>query len=147
MSTEQPKYYRFSFGGVKLDPYRIMQVYGIAHPAHQHALKKLLRAGNSVKPLIQDIDEVILSLNRWKEMLNEEAKTETKLGNIINEIVAGAESDDLTASLSEDERKIYNHMLKELQRPDLTIPEGERLRKEIDRLVQPNRRRRRRVRP
>lgn len=50
-----------------------MQVYGIAHPAHQHAVKKLLRCGNSVKPLLQDIDEVILSLNRWKEMIHEEA--------------------------------------------------------------------------
>jgi hypothetical protein len=72
-TTEQPKHYRFSFNGIKLDPYRIMQVYGITHPAHQHAVKKLLRCGNSVKPLLQDIDEVILSLNRWKEMINEEA--------------------------------------------------------------------------
>jgi hypothetical protein len=74
-TTEQPKYYRFSFRGVKLDPYRIMQVYGITHPAQQHAIKKLLRAGGSVKTLAQDIDEVILSLNRWKEMLDEEKVT------------------------------------------------------------------------
>ena len=66
-------HYRFSFAGVKLDPYRIIQTYGISHPAHQHAIKKLLRAGASVKPLVQDIDEVILSLQRWKEMLVEEA--------------------------------------------------------------------------
>src|SRR5689334_22843142 len=77
-TTEQPKYYRFSFNGVKLDPYRILQVYGITHPAQQHAIKKLLRAGGSVKSLVQDIDEVILSLNRWKEMLHEEVKTEVK---------------------------------------------------------------------
>lgn len=75
-TTEQPKYYRFSFNGVKLDPYRILQVYGITHPAQQHAIKKLLRAGESVKLLVQDIDEVILSLNRWKEMLGEEIKSE-----------------------------------------------------------------------
>jgi hypothetical protein len=131
MSTEQPKYYRFSFGGVKLDPYRIMQVYGITNPAQQHALKKLLRAGNSVKPLIQDIDEVILSLNRWKEMLNEEVQNETK---------------EVAPSLTEAERKTHDHLVKQLQRTDLTIPEAERLRKEIDKLVQPNRRRRSGVR-
>ena len=65
-------HYRFQFNGVKLDPYRILEVYGIHHPAHQHAIKKLLRAGKSIKDLEQDIDEVILTLNRWKEMLNEE---------------------------------------------------------------------------
>lgn len=66
------KHYRFSFKGVKLDPYRIFEVYRIAHPAQQHAIKKLLRAGNSVKSLEQDIDEVIVTLNRWKEMMQEE---------------------------------------------------------------------------
>jgi hypothetical protein len=140
-TTEQPKHYRFAFRGVKLDPYRIMQVYGIAHPAHQHAIKKLLRAGNSVKTLTQDIDEVILSLNRWKEMLNEEQVTgqqEAYAEQIINET--------MLASLSKDERGIYERMLKELQRTDLTIPEGKRLRKEIDKLVQSERRGRRRVR-
>ena len=68
-------HYRFQFNGVKLDPYRILEVYGIHHPAHQHAIKKLLRAGKSIKDLEQDIDEVILTLNRWKEMLNEERET------------------------------------------------------------------------
>lgn len=133
MPTEQPKYYRFSFRGVKLDPYRIMQVYGITNPAHQHALKKLLRAGNSVKTLTQDIDEVILALNRWKEMLNEEEVTgqqEAYAHKIIRESKRkpGAESKEMIVSLAKD----YKRMLKELQRTDLTISEGERLRKEID---------------
>jgi hypothetical protein len=104
-------------------------------------IKKLLRAGNSVKTLTQDIDEVILSLNRWKEMLNEEQVTgqqEAYAEQIINET--------MLASLSKDERGIYERMLKELQRTDLTIPEGKRLRKEIDKLVQSERRGRRRVR-
>lgn len=75
LTTSNPdlgKHYRFSFKGVKLDPYRIFAVYRIAHPAQQHAIKKLLRAGNSVKSLEQDIDEVIVTLNRWKEMMKEE---------------------------------------------------------------------------
>lgn len=65
-------HYRFSYQGVKLDPYRIFVTYGITHPAQQHAIKKLLRAGASVKPLERDIDEVIVTLNRWKEMLAED---------------------------------------------------------------------------
>jgi hypothetical protein len=135
--TEQPKYYRFSFRGVKLDPYRIMQVYEIKHPAHQHALKKLLRAGKSVKSLTKDIDEVILALNRWKEMLNEEAAKEDRCGKIIDEIISGAEDKEIMASLTKAERKIYKQMLKELQRTDLTIPEGQCLRKQIDKIMRP----------
>ena len=64
-------HYKYSYKGLKLDPYRIMAVYNITNPAQQHAIKKLLRAGLSVKSLEQDIDEVIVTLNRWKEMLHE----------------------------------------------------------------------------
>ncbi len=60
--------YKQEYKGVKLDPYRIIEVYGITHPAHQHAIKKLLRAGRSIKSLDQDRDEVIATLTRWKEM-------------------------------------------------------------------------------
>lgn len=72
------KHYDYSLNGIKLDPYRILAVYGITHPSHQHAVKKLLRAGKSVKTLEQDIDETILSLQRWKEMIAEDdPQTET----------------------------------------------------------------------
>lgn len=73
-SADLGKHYRFSYKGVKLDPYRIFTVYEINHPAQQHAIKKLLRAGKSVKQLEQDIDEVIVTLNRWKEMMQEDAQ-------------------------------------------------------------------------
>jgi hypothetical protein len=66
-------HYRYSFKGVKIDPYRIFRVYGITDPAQQHAIKKLLRAGKSIKTIDQDIDEVVLTLQRWREM-NEEDK-------------------------------------------------------------------------
>jgi hypothetical protein len=65
-------HYDFSYKGIKVDPYRILALYNITHPAQQHAIKKLLRAGTSVKGLERDIDEVIITLNRWKEMLREE---------------------------------------------------------------------------
>lgn len=68
------KHYRFSFNGIKLDPYRIFRVYQITEPEQQHAIKKLLRAGNSHKPLLQDIDETIATLQRWKEIIAEDQK-------------------------------------------------------------------------
>lgn len=60
--------YNVTIGGVKADPYRILEAYQIMHPAHQHALKKLLRAGRSHKTLDEDIAETIQSLVRWQEM-------------------------------------------------------------------------------
>ena len=65
-------HYAFDFKGVRIDPYRILEVYGISHPAQQHAIKKLLRAGRSVKTLEADIDEVIATLERWKGMIGED---------------------------------------------------------------------------
>lgn len=63
--------YDCTYKGIKLDPYRILEVYGITHPAQQHAIKKLLRAGKSVKNLKTDIEEIIATLNRWLCMLEE----------------------------------------------------------------------------
>lgn len=69
------EYYEFDYKGVRIDPYRILLQYRITHPAHQHALKKLLRAGRSIKSQVQDIDEVIASLQRWKQMIVEDQPT------------------------------------------------------------------------
>ncbi len=67
-----PKHYDFNFNGIKIDPYRILLTYNITRPAQQHAIKKLLRAGQSHKDYRQDINEVIAALNRELEMLDEE---------------------------------------------------------------------------
>ena len=67
------EYYKYSYKGIKLDPYRILDIYKITCPAQQHAIKKLLRAGNSVKELKQDITEVIDTLKRKLEMLEEDS--------------------------------------------------------------------------
>jgi DNA-binding MarR family transcriptional regulator len=72
ISYAESKHYDFMFQGVKLDPYRIFDIYKVTHPALQHAAKKILRAGRSIKSLDQDIDEAIASLQRFKEMRNEE---------------------------------------------------------------------------
>ena len=71
-SQQIGKHYKYSYRGIKLDPYRIFTIYSITHPAQQHAIKKLLRAGKSVKDLEQDIKEVIDTLHRWLEMEEED---------------------------------------------------------------------------
>lgn len=65
-------HYRYEYKGIKLDPYRILDVYGITSAPHQHAIKKLLRAGDSMKSKEEDIKEVIDTLNRWLDMLSED---------------------------------------------------------------------------
>lgn len=67
-------HYDYQFNGVKLDPYRILKVYGITDPAIQHAIKKLLRMGRSIKSDQEDVEEAIQSLERWKVMKAEEGE-------------------------------------------------------------------------
>ena len=67
------KHYKHEHKGIKLDPYRIFLIYGITNPAQQHAIKKLLRAGESIKPLNQDIKETIQTLKRWLEIIEEDS--------------------------------------------------------------------------
>jgi hypothetical protein len=71
MNTDN-EHYGVTFQDARLDPYRILQLYGITHPAQQHAIKKLLRAGRSVKTVEQDVREVIQALERWLEMMKED---------------------------------------------------------------------------
>lgn len=66
-------HYNISYKGLRLDPYRISVLYGIEHPAHQHALKKLLRAGRGPhKDLRNEIHEIQETLNRWLNMIDED---------------------------------------------------------------------------
>lgn len=81
MTDTEPKpldaHYSVYYRGHRIDPYRIGVIYGIQCHEQFHALKKLLRAGRSVKPLEQDIEEVILTLQCWQRRLKEDAETET----------------------------------------------------------------------
>lgn len=78
VSKQPDAHYKQTFKGIKLDPYRVLDVYGITHPAQQHAIKKLLRAGKSVKTQRQDVEEVILSLQRWLQMMAEDEQRQTE---------------------------------------------------------------------
>ena len=68
-----PKRYQWQWKGATFDFYRLCEILGITHHAQAHALKKVIRAGRSIKPLTQDIDEAINALERWREMLAEDA--------------------------------------------------------------------------
>jgi hypothetical protein len=76
MTLDNYEHYNYKYKHIKIDPYRIMFEYKITHPAHQHAVKKLLRCGKSIKEQKQDIKEVIDSLTRWLEMIEEDESPE-----------------------------------------------------------------------
>ena len=67
-----PSRYRWTFKGVTFDFYRLCEVIGVKRGPAQHALKKIIRAGLSIKPVEQEIDEAIDALLRWKEMIQED---------------------------------------------------------------------------
>ena len=74
---QTPQRYRWSWKEVTFDFYRLCEILGIAHHAQAHALKKIIRAGQSIKSIEQDIDETIAALLRWKEMLAEDRNAST----------------------------------------------------------------------
>lgn len=74
-NKDHGKHYNYEYKGHRIDPYRILRIYGITEPEHQHALKKLLRCGTSVKDKLQDINEVILTLECWKKNIGAEGVT------------------------------------------------------------------------
>lgn len=66
--------YNVPFAGAKLDPYRVIELFRISHPAIQQAIKKLLRCGGKHKTTAQDVEDAITSLQRWQEMEEENRK-------------------------------------------------------------------------
>lgn len=67
-------HYRYSYKGVKLDPVRISLIYEINHPSQAGALKKILCAGKrGKKTLVEDIEDIITSCERWLETIAEDA--------------------------------------------------------------------------
>lgn len=73
-SKAHSHYYRI-IGGLKVDFYRLCEVFGVVHPAQTHALKKVMFAGRRPdEAKLKDINEAIDSLERWKEMIHEDSK-------------------------------------------------------------------------
>lgn len=58
-----------------VDVYRVLQLFDVAHPAVQHAAKKVLCAGQrGAKDWAKDIQEAIDSLQRALDMQNEDGE-------------------------------------------------------------------------
>ena len=59
-----------------VDVYRVLDLFGVADPCLQHAIKKLLVAGGrgAGKDIRQDVKEAIDSLQRWQEMRAEDER-------------------------------------------------------------------------
>lgn len=76
MSEDKGKHYRYSFRGVKLDPYRIGKVYSLGGGPREHILKKCLRGTDKGHTERQVIDEIQACLDRWKEMVLEDEQEE-----------------------------------------------------------------------
>ena len=58
-----------------LDIYRVISIFGVTDPCFQHALKKLLCTGDrGYKDTEQDVQDVIDTLERWKQMRKEDAE-------------------------------------------------------------------------
>lgn len=65
-----------------VDVYRVLELFGVADPCLQHAVKKILVAGARgdkavVSTLERDIQEAIDTLKRWQEM---RAENNARLG-------------------------------------------------------------------
>jgi hypothetical protein len=66
-------YFRDISGLVKIDIYRFLKLFGVTDPTYQHAVKKIVCAGQrGAKDARKDIGEAIVSLNRALEMLDED---------------------------------------------------------------------------
>lgn len=78
----ETNHYTKTYKGIKLDVYRIIQIFEVNDPALQHALKKILRCGRSHKSAEQDAREVIESMERYIEMLKEDSLEREVIENI-----------------------------------------------------------------
>jgi hypothetical protein len=64
-----------------IDVYRVLQLFDVRDPCIQHAIKKLMVAGDrGYKDISKDIQEAIISLERWQEMRDEEAVVDETQG-------------------------------------------------------------------
>ncbi len=64
---------------VSIDVYRVIELFGVQHAALQHALKKVMAAGQrGAKNEAQDVQEAIDSLTRWQAMRKEDGAQEAR---------------------------------------------------------------------
>lgn len=67
-------HYRYTYKGIKLDPYRICQIVGMNGGPREHMTKKLLRGTDKDHTEMELVEELQCCLDRWREMLVEDAE-------------------------------------------------------------------------
>lgn len=73
MDKELYAHYYKKVPNLYIDVYRVLDAFEVSDPCVQHAIKKLLAAGKrGSKDAVKDINEAIVSLERWKDMRFEE---------------------------------------------------------------------------
>ena len=78
MSRKFPHYFKAVGHLAYVDVYRVLDLFGVADPCLQHAIKKLLCAGGrGTKDAAKDVAEAIASLQRWQGMRAEDAQRGT----------------------------------------------------------------------
>lgn len=71
--NEYPHYFRCVAHLQKIDVYRVISLFDVTDPCLQHALKKIMAAGQrGAKDARKDISEAIDSLSRKLEMMDED---------------------------------------------------------------------------
>lgn len=74
VAEKNPHYYKKTPVKV-VDVYRVLKMFNVTDPCLQHAIKKLLVAGNrgAGKDIDRDVQEAAQSLERYFEMKNEDS--------------------------------------------------------------------------
>lgn len=65
------KYRGVFFSGIKLDVYRILDLFKVTDPAMQHIIKKAIRFGDGHKSVMQDLQDIKDTIDRRIEMEEE----------------------------------------------------------------------------
>ena len=76
MSEQNHSHYFKDVSNLKfIDVYRVLLLFAVTDPCLQHAVKKLLCAGNrGVKDELKDVQEAISSLTRYLEIKTEDSE-------------------------------------------------------------------------
>ena len=85
LAEKFPQYHKDVSHLKSVDVYRIIRLWGIWDPELQHALKKILAAGQrGAKSTSQDVQEAIDSLVRWQQIQDEDSLAKPQTGVLRN---------------------------------------------------------------
>ena len=85
LAEKFPQYHKDVSHLKTVDVYRLIRLWEISDPELQHALKKILAAGQrGAKSAAQDVQEAIDSLVRWQQIQDEDGLVKPQTGVMRN---------------------------------------------------------------